>query len=266
LTTFKVIVGPKSNRQKFRLHRDLMVQRSEFFRAARSEKWIKDKPTRPTSLEHEDPEVFAAYVHAVYFDRIRIEGLELEDDGDNGLFESNAALEETLPKKNGKIPTGRSLHRRKSYARFERLVKLYILSNMLLDDRTANMIVNEMMRTRKLVRWIPDHDAVQLLYRSTVAGDSMRNIICDYYVSLTINAPLLKDGYPADFLSDLASIFMRHKENRSLVPEKPTGPAYYCANWDPSQGQHRYHTGPGTEGKDLTEASDESHRSKRQCR
>jgi hypothetical protein len=256
---FKVVVGRKHKQETFTVYNDLIIAHSEFFRAARSKCWIEGDPTKPTILEHEDPKTFAAYPDAAYFDRIHIEGLGLEDDGDDGVFENNAALGEALASQLSEMPTGDWMHLLKSDVRFQHLIKLYILSNMLLDDKTTNMVVNEMMRTCDLVKWTPDASAVKLLYRSTIAGDGMRNLFCDYYVTagLVKHQPFLKDDYPADFLKDLAANFMRIKENGKIKQQKKSYPAYYCANWDPSQGQHRYHTGPGTEGDQPAESTDE---------
>jgi hypothetical protein len=142
---FNIVVGVGPKQKTFTVYNDVIIPRSEFFRAARSNTWIKDDPTRPTSLEHEDPETFAAYLHAVNYDRIRIEGLHVYE---TGYFEENAAFVEELH------------------------------------------------------------------------GD--------------------------------------------VKKQEPSYPARYCANWKPSQGQHRYHTGPGTEGEESAGSSDRGHREKRQ--
>jgi hypothetical protein len=48
------------------VYHDLFIQRSDFFRAARSERWTHD-PTKPTTLDDVDAKVFSAYVHCVNF-------------------------------------------------------------------------------------------------------------------------------------------------------------------------------------------------------
>jgi hypothetical protein len=257
LTTFKVIVGPKSNRQKFTLHHDLMVQRSEFFRAARSKTWIRDKPTRPTNLEQEDPEVFATYVRAVYFDRIRVEGVELDE---HGLFESNAALEEELATESDTTKDG-VLHGLKAEDRYLKLMKLYALAKFLLDHKTANLVVDETIRTADLVKTFPGSSAVESLYRSTVDGDCMRRLVVDYYVDLANHKYFAENReyhWPRDFVEEVAMAFMEGKENGFFLDRKAIFyPAFYIANWDPSQGKHGYHCGPGTEGDDLTDSDDD---------
>jgi hypothetical protein len=237
-----------------------MIQRSEFFRAARSDKWIQDDPTRPISLKDEDPEVFAAYAHAVQFGCIRVKGLHVYD---NGCFEDNAAFEATLwgPLDAFKAELSNvfntielklaAVHLVKFTERYMCLIKLYILSNMLLDHEIANMAVNEVIRTRDLVMWIPLFPIVDLLYSSTVAGDGMRNLICDYYVACPDTTELSERDRSADFLKDLVFNMIRHERNPIIKQQKPSFPAVYCANWTPSQGPHRYHTGPRSEGDKL---------------
>jgi len=58
---FHVVVGRKPKQETFAVYNDVVIPRSEFFRAARSSKWIEDQHTKPTTLEHEDPKVFATY-------------------------------------------------------------------------------------------------------------------------------------------------------------------------------------------------------------
>jgi hypothetical protein len=63
--TFEVIVGKAPFQQRFTAHHDLLVQRSEFFRAARASCWTE--AGNPTTLEDHDPAVFSTYLHCLYF-------------------------------------------------------------------------------------------------------------------------------------------------------------------------------------------------------
>jgi hypothetical protein len=259
-TMFNIVVGVGPKQKTFTVYNDVIIPRSEFFRAARSNTWIKDDPARPTSLEHEDPETFAAYLHAVNYDRIRIEGLHVYE---TGYFEENAAFVEDFSKRYATTPF-EVLHLLKSTEPYLRLMKLYILSNMLLDHHTANLAVDEVIRTRDLVMWLPFYYVVELLYDSTTAGDGMRNLVCDYFVANPKHSALKNYDWPADFMKNLVIAFMRDEELHGDVrKQEPSYPARYCANWKPSQGQHRYHTGPGTEGEESAGSSDRGHREKR---
>jgi hypothetical protein len=61
---FDVLVG--KGKKRFQLYSSVMVQRSEFFRAARSAQWLKD-PTKPVDLEDYDADIFEAYLNCAYF-------------------------------------------------------------------------------------------------------------------------------------------------------------------------------------------------------
>ena len=60
-----MLVGKEPNQQRFTVHHDLLVQRSEFFKAARSSRWTQ--PDQPTTLVDHDPETFSTYLHCLYF-------------------------------------------------------------------------------------------------------------------------------------------------------------------------------------------------------
>lgn len=64
--TFEVLVGAKPDQQSFTVYHDIATQSSGFFRAARSNRWTD--PTKPTELADDEPSVFHAYLHCLYFD------------------------------------------------------------------------------------------------------------------------------------------------------------------------------------------------------
>jgi hypothetical protein len=254
---FNVIVGPETNQQKFRLHRDLFVQRSEFFRAARSEEWVKEKPRRPTYLEHENPAVFEAYVHVVYRGRIRVKGLEMDE---SGLFERNDALEEDFATDNDTTKPG-MLYGRKTEDRYLMLMKLNVLARFLLDHKTTNLVIDETIRTRDLVGNYPGYDAIDFLYGSTIEGDCMRRLLAGYYVEYAnpkyFDPKYRKYHFPRESLEEVTFGLMKSKQDEILDRKVAFRPAYYIANWNPSQGQYKYHWGPGTEGDALPDSDDE---------
>jgi len=187
---------------------------------------------------------------------------------ETGYFEDNATFEAGVAKYFD-TPPPELVRLVKCGECFKSLIKLYILSDMLLYHQTANMMVDEMIHTHDLVEWTPLAESVKLLWSSTLAGDGMRNLICDWFVtSLKVNRPgglNTNNDWPADFLKDLVMALMRYEGNEEIKQLNPSYPANYCANWDPSQGQHRYHTEPGPESKQLGESTDGGHRKKRQC-
>ena len=252
MTTFKVIVGPETNRRKLRFYRDVMMQRSEFFRTARSYWWIKDDPAKPTHLEDEDPEVFEAYVRAVLFDRIRIQGLGLDE---SGLFESNAAMEEEFAQHCDTTVEG-VIFDLKVNRRFLGLMKLYALANMLIDHKITNMIIDETIRTFELTKTIPTTDSVQVVYSSTVSGDGMRNLLGGLFAD-GATKEMSQKGWPDEFMRDLAVTLLKHKELGMLKRERIFTPASYIAGWVPGDRKHLFCSGPGTDGYKLPGSDDE---------
>jgi hypothetical protein len=108
--TFELLVGKAPNQQRFTVYHDLLVQRSEFFRAARSSRWTKE--SKPTTLDDYNPEVFSTYLYCLYF------GASAVKDRLNSIVEDNprpkssdstssersntTAVDETVPSDNGK--------------------------------------------------------------------------------------------------------------------------------------------------------------------
>jgi hypothetical protein len=108
--TFELLVGKAPNQQRFTVYHDLLVQRSEFFRAARSSRWTKEG--KPTTLDDYNPEVFSTYLYCLYF------GASAVKDRLNSIVEDNprpkssdstssersntTAVDETVPSDNGK--------------------------------------------------------------------------------------------------------------------------------------------------------------------
>lgn len=70
--TFDVLVGKEPNQKRFTVHHDLLVQRSEFFKAARSSRWTQAE--QPTTLVDHDPDTFSIYLHCLYFGVDAIKG------------------------------------------------------------------------------------------------------------------------------------------------------------------------------------------------
>lgn len=60
-----MLVGKAPDQKRSTVHQDLIVKRSNFFKAARSSLWTK--PDVPTTLDDHDPEVFSTYLHCLYY-------------------------------------------------------------------------------------------------------------------------------------------------------------------------------------------------------
>lgn len=247
--TFDVLVGSPPDQKRFSLHYDLMNERSGYFTAARSGRWNETDPSKPTDLSNEDPKVFEDYVHTVYFNRVRVGGLEL---GDDKLFESNATMEEGFAQHCDTTVDG-VIYTLKINRRFLGLMQLYALANMLVDHKTTNMIIDEVIRTVDLTKNVPGGNAVRVVYSFTVHGDGMRTLLSEYYAAHATNEEMTqaKGNWPDDFMRDLAVVLLDNKKNGILKQKASFVPAYYNAGWVPVDGRHRYYSGPGTEGDKL---------------
>jgi hypothetical protein len=255
---FDVLVGSPPDQKRFGLHYDLMTERSEYFAAARSGRWNEDDPSKPTDLSNEDPKVFADYVHTVYFNRVRVGGLEL---GDDKMFESNAAMEEEFAQTCDTTVEG-VIYSLKINGRFLGLMKLYALANMLIDHKTANMIIDETIRTVDLTSTIPGCNAVQAMYSATVDDDGMRTLLSDYYAAHAKNEDMEKDKWPEDFMRDLTRALLDNKENGILKQRANFVPAFCTAGclpgkWLPGNYKHRYYSSPGAECGKLSGSDEE---------
>jgi hypothetical protein len=238
---FDVLVRFPPDQKRFGLHFDLMTERSEYFAAARSGRWNKDDPSKPTDLSNENPKVFGDYVHTVYFNRVRIGGLEL---GDDKMFESNAAMEEEFAQ-NFDTSVDGVIYSLKINGRFLGLMKLYALANMLIDHKTTNMIIDETIRTVDLTSNVPGCNAVQAVYSATVDEDGMRTLLSDYYAAHAKNEDMDKDKWPEDFMRDLTRGLLDNKENGILKQRANFVPKFCTTGWLPGNYKHRYYSGPG---------------------
>ena len=268
--TFDVVVGSPPNQQTFTLHHDVMTQRSKYFAAARSGRWNEKDPDKPTDLQHEDPEVFKNYLHCAYFDRVGVEGLEIDEEG--RFVESAASDEKMREEYHTEDLDVEFRHTMRIIRRFSGLMKVYLLANMLLDYKTANMVVDETIRSFVLLRITqPGADVVHLIHDNTLPGDGMRHFWADWYVHNVKTLPFgnLEDDddddddddrpWPNDFLGDLVKGLQERQEVQRInnVPRLCFRIQEYFETWHPADGPHRYHSGPGTEGNKLPDSDDE---------
>lgn len=176
-----MLVGTEANQRRFTVYHDLVTNRSEFFRAARSERWTKD-PSKPAELKDHEPEIFATYLHCVYFNRIQEQA-------------ANDADVEAV--KNS--PTGQQGV--VADALFESRVKLYLLADEMQDRITTNLASDDIIRLAGALALYPSASAITLAYASTLDGSNLRKLLVD--LTLHDNPDLPKGEYPSGFFQDL---------------------------------------------------------------
>jgi hypothetical protein len=144
---FVVLVG--ADTQKFTLRSESFVNRSVFFRKARSEAWNKDLrlySNAPIILANDCPHIFTGYLKFFYFGDVP----EAPDDCAQGHF--------------------------------IRLIRLYVLAEKLGDFRTANEMSDEIYTHCRDYEALPEEDAINQAYRSTKPGSLLRALLRDLII------------------------------------------------------------------------------------
>jgi hypothetical protein len=190
-----MFAGNGESRPLFTIHEDVITQRSKLLRTARQQKknWKKSKASM---LKDEDPQVFSAYLHTVYFGVVSLKNRTAEDAAGNAT--GNAS-------------------RNKEVARF--LIDLYLLADKLLDSVTANMVIDEILsffdRNIGPLSGVTPH-----VYASTADGSPLRMLVRNFYIHEVNRSWPTSAGewdLPTEFLQDFALEICR------LQQENPRG-------------------------------------------
>jgi hypothetical protein len=205
--TFEIVVGKQPNQKSFTAYHDLLTQRSEFFRAARSERWSQD-PKKPTTLDDVDVEIFSTYLHCVNW------GAEFLDAPVQTILDENRHIyeEETIIKIAGDSSSGGDntkgsdndsssddegsdesdsgdestatdpdevdhsiMQSTRPIETF--LIDLYLLADKLIDPTTANLAID------KLVDFIEERETylsarlTRFVYKTTMVGSPLRRLV-----------------------------------------------------------------------------------------
>jgi hypothetical protein len=178
--TFDVVVGYPPEQQIFTVPRNLLVRRSDFFKAVRSPRWMWEtshSSLKPVDLREEYPDTFTSYLHCVFFDSVA----------------PNARME-------GKIQC------------YDDLIELYTLADTLLDSTTADLVIDKIISSVHEQLLLPGMDDIKLIYATTVEGSPLRRLMVDYCVySEARRLPREKAEYPHEYLQEVVEKFMALK-------------------------------------------------------
>jgi hypothetical protein len=163
---FEVLVGTSASQQMFSIHEQVVTKRSEFFRVGRQKRW-NQKNEAKMMLLGEDPHVFSAYLHIVYFGPDHLKKLITPDAAADSSASEDNDDEAEYHSKGIKA------------ARF--LIDLYILADNLLDPVTANLVIDEFICLLDLQHnvWC---DAATHVYTFTKESSLLRRVVLDFYV------------------------------------------------------------------------------------
>lgn len=221
------------------MYHDLLTQRSEFFRAARSERWNHD-PAKPTTLDDVDTEAFSEYLHCVTCGAESLTTLvqsmldehdmyqknpsgtkdsDNETSNDDGGGEDNS--DDSDAKRNNDVvasDAGDTNEAYRSYMRPRRpvemfLIDLYLLADKLIDPITANLVIEELIRVVEKRHRYLEGPVVRFVYESTTAGSPLRMFIRDHtlvdnVIGTTNSRHFQRWELPAEFLKDVVLAFL----------------------------------------------------------
>jgi hypothetical protein len=229
------------------VYRDLFIQRSDFFRAARSERWSHD-PTKPTTLDDVDPEVFSAYVHCVNFGAESLECLTQDmmdkypsfyqyeptetGDNDKGSTSGNdgsaggdgGGMEDIKMDGDGAAPDAEksaaeniSSIEDKPVEKF--LVDLYLLADKLIDPVSANLAIDELVNVLETRGEYLGAALIHFVYESTTVDSPLRKLVRDHSMldnaTGTSNSDYFQNSeFPHDFIRDvLLEVWVINRHN-----------------------------------------------------
>ena len=154
-------MGP--DRQRFTVYKDEICSRSEFFKAACSERWTKEEQKEIKVIELQDDEsgIFDVYLHCVFKDKVDVGDVWSPFAGEPG--EPDSCLD-----------THR-LAREKI-----RLIKTYILADKLRDPISANIIIDDLMQFYDENSTTPNSNICAIIANNTTTESPLWRLAVDY--------------------------------------------------------------------------------------
>ncbi|KAK5124927.1 hypothetical protein LTR85_001117 [Meristemomyces frigidus] len=181
LETIVVLVG--QDKTAFTVHKDIICERSPFFRAACAARWQDSDAERDVKLIDDDPEVFTLYLQCVYRESATVDLAE-------------AKVEVATKHNVDECP--------ESDAVFAILAEAYILADKLGDTRSCNLIIDEYISCSDQLGCIPTTVDIMPVYENTPSGSPLRALTVDYYLFEAPLSTVVKTAatLPAAFLSE----------------------------------------------------------------
>jgi len=209
--TFDIRVGQEPDHQTFSVHHDVITPRSAHLHALRVEQ-TTNFPDLPVIVLDEDPEVFAAYLHCVYFgadslmERIALMAEEhVYFQGNTGIGDTGDVAEEPVEKF---------------------LINFHLLAGKLVDLMSADMAIDALAALFEKRDKCLTAGLVGYVYESTVAASPLRRLIRDYSLIDNVNIPLNIEklhgtAFPPEYTRDiLLRVLAINRENANKVVRK----------------------------------------------
>ncbi|KAF2121756.1 hypothetical protein BDV96DRAFT_627006 [Lophiotrema nucula] len=177
----KVAVG--TDRQIFPMHEMVLVRNAKFFKKALQDSMSLRADPDTIDLTDDEPATFQVYSNWLYTERLTVPG-----------------------------PS-------QWLACSCRLVQCYVLGEKLMDVKFKNIVIDEMIR--RTDEWIPECDAVKIIYQGTSAGSPARRFLVDIWASEAHE--IMMDGLencPNDFLADALRCMSKAREELETGPRQ----------------------------------------------
>ena len=221
-----MLVGPEEKR--FSVYHDLLTERSGFFKAARSSRWLED-PQTPTDLTDHDPEEFSNYLQLVYTSALITPDIEVlkwcNDDSE-------------CDKPNNEILEHMQSH-------YSVLINLYMLADKLQDLTSCNMVMDGILNFGNQVGRIPRLNLVKRIYNYTPSHSYLRAMIRDmiiYEVYEDYFDGTTESNFPKQLLFDIAqkSLSVKWTQLEAGDPKVSEGYVKNIAEDFPKCHYHQY--------------------------
>jgi hypothetical protein len=150
----EVLVGPGKTR--FLVHKDKLLQRSTFFKAACSERW-QQSGSKAIELPEDIPDIFEIYIHCVYHDKVDVGDLSQR------IGEESATWDD-------------------ENMSFNRLIHTWALADKLGDLMSTNALMDFLADYSDRTGFVPGGKLSAIAYEMSTEGSCMRQLIVDQYV------------------------------------------------------------------------------------
>jgi hypothetical protein len=150
----EVLVGP--DKTKFLVHKDKLLQRSTFFKAACSERW-QQSGSKAVELPEDIPDIFEIYIHCVYRDEVDLGDLSQR------IGEESAEVND-------------------DYVAFDRLIRTWCLADKLGDLVSANALMDYFVDYSDRIHLVPAPKLCGLAYDMSMEGSCIRQLTVDLHL------------------------------------------------------------------------------------
>jgi hypothetical protein len=190
-----ILVGP--DEQHFLIHQDAICDKSKFFKAACSQRWIEGQ-VKLVRLPEANVEVFEAYCKWVY----------------SGMIEATPSTRED-EKQN------------KRYKR-DMFIDLYLLGDVLDDIQLRRVATCAVFKILEVGGKLPNPDIIAVIWSSTPPGSLFRKQLVDYTVArIRLDTFIhLMPQYPLEFVQEVAVAALRKSPSVKMVDAMGDGSQY----------------------------------------